>query len=84
MNNYMYIATMKPHELAAFLRQCVDPDEAPPEIGCYGCINFGTHHSDPANKGTSLYECEGCPCEGVGLDIEKWLMKERETEGGTD
>lgn len=81
MNNYMYITTMKPHELAEFLCTLLDPDEAP-EIGCFNCINFGTHHSDPAYKGTNLYECESCPNEGVGLDLEKWLMKEREV-GGT-
>jgi hypothetical protein len=33
-------------------------------IGCYNCINYGTHHSDPANKGTRLYECDGCDFEG--------------------
>lgn len=78
MNNYIYITTMKPHELAAFLRSCVDPDETP-EVGCYGCINYGTHHSDPANKGTNLYKCDDCPYEGIGLNIEEWLMKERYT-----
>ena len=77
MNNYIYITTMKPHELAAFLRKCIDPDEDP-EVACYGCINYGTHHSDPANKGTNLYECDGCPCEGIGLNIEEWLMREHE------
>jgi Lar family restriction alleviation protein len=33
-------------------------------IGCYNCINYGTHHSDSANKGTRLYECDGCDFEG--------------------
>ena len=77
MNNYIYITTMKPHELAAFLRSILDPDEVP-EIGCFNCINYGTHHSDPANKGTNLYECEGCPNEDVGFDLEKWLMLKHE------
>lgn len=46
------------------------------EVGCYGCIYYGTHHSDPENKENGLYECEGCDCEGVGHDLVKWLNKE--------
>lgn len=80
MTNYMYITTMKPYELAEFLRSILDPDEVP-EIGCFNCINYGTHHSDPANKGTNLYECDGCPNEDVGLNLETWLMKERYPDG---
>lgn len=80
MNNFMYITTMKPHEMAEFLRTLLDPDEAP-EIGCFCCVNYGTHHSEPAFKGTNLYECEGCPNEDIGLDLEKWLMKERVNDG---
>lgn len=82
MNNYIYITTMKPRELAEFLRTLLDPDDAP-EIGCFCCVNYGTHHSDPAYKGTNLYECGGCPNEDVGLDLEKWLMMER-VDGGAE
>ena len=68
------IRAMSDEELADFIRLMVDED-CTHELGCYGCINYGTHHSDPANKGTHLYECEGCPNEDVGLDIVKWLQQ---------
>lgn len=79
MTNYERIKAMTPSELAAFLRSCVDPSETH-EVACYGCVHFGTHHSDPDYKDAGLYECEDCACEGVGLDVEKWLMKEQ-TDG---
>ena len=59
-------------EMAEFIRQIVDENEDA-EVACYGCINYGTHHSDPANKGTNLYECDGCVWEGIGLDLVAWL-----------
>ena len=56
-------------------KSMVDENETH-EVACYGCINYGTHHSDPKNKGTNLYDCEGCSCEGIGHDIVKWLAIE--------
>ena len=73
------IRSMSDEELAQFIFSMVD-DCSTHDVGCYGCINYGTHHSDPANKGTHLYECEGCPNEAVGLDIAKWLKQPVEGE----
>jgi hypothetical protein len=68
------IRAMSDEELAEFIRSMVDEDRDY-DVGCYGCINYGTHHSDPENKGTHLYECDGCLNEGIGLDIVKWLQQ---------
>lgn len=75
------IKAMSVSEMAEFIRSMVDDYETH-EVACYGCINYGTHHSDPANKGTNLYECEGCPCEGMGLDIVAWLNSETAEKDG--
>ena len=72
------IRAMSDEELADFIRSMVDENSNGHEVGCYGCIHYGTHHSDPANKGTRLYACEGCSGEGVGLDIVKWLKQPAE------
>lgn len=72
MTNFEEIKAMNIEEMAEFIRTMVDDDETH-GVACYGCINFGTHHSDPKYKGTNLYECGGCPCEGIGLDIVAWL-----------
>ena len=60
------------NEMAEFIRSIVEGD-GEVEVACYGCINYGTHHSDPEYKGTNLYECEGCCWEGIGYDIAAWL-----------
>ena len=73
------IRAMSDEELAEFIRSMVD-DDCTHDVACYGCINYGTHHSDPNNKGTHLYECEGCSNEGIGLDIGKWLKQPAEVE----
>ena len=75
MTNYERITNMSVEEMAKFLKSMVDDNETH-EVACYGCINYGTHHSDPQNKGTNLYECEGCYCEGIGHDLVKWLNLE--------
>lgn len=80
------IRAMTDDELAKFIESMVDGSNSH-EVACYGCINYGTHHSDPKYKGTYLYDCEGCNSEGVGLDVKKWLQKhaeeaEAELEGG--
>ena len=72
MTNFERIKGYSVEEMAEFIRSMVDDGETH-EVACYGCINYGTHHSDPAYKGTNLYECEGCSCEGIGLDIVAWL-----------
>ena len=75
MTNYERIKNMSVEEMAKFLKSMVDDNETH-EVACYGCINYGTHHSDPQNKGTNLYECEGCYCECIGHDLVKWLNSE--------
>lgn len=77
ITNYDRIKGMNVEQMAAFLKSMVDENETH-EVACYGCINYGTHHSDPQNKGTNLYECEGCSCEGIGHDLVKWLNSEVE------
>ena len=71
-NNHEYIQNMTIEEMARFLKSLLD-GENNHNVGCYGCSHYGTHHSDIKNKGTDLYECEGCVCEGIGLDLVKWL-----------
>ena len=73
------IRAMGDEELAEFIRSMVDGSNSHP-VACYGCINYGTHHSDPANKGTYLYECDGCENEGIGLDVLMWLQQPAEGE----
>ena len=68
------IRSMTDEELAEFIQNMVDGSNSH-NVACYGCINYGTHHSDPANKGTYLYECEGCTNEGIGLDVLMWLRQ---------
>ena len=68
------IRAMSDEELAEFIQNMVDGSNSH-NVACYGCINYGTHHSDPANKGTYLYECEGCTNEGIGLDVLMWLRQ---------
>ena len=68
-------------EMAEFIRCLVDENEDH-EVACYGCINYGTHHSDPKYKGTNLYECDDCCWEGIGLDIVAWLNADVCAENG--
>ena len=84
MTVFERIKQLTVEEMAEFIRSMVDEAESH-EVACYGCVNYGTHHSDPRNKGTSLYECDGCPCEGMGLDIVAWLnSKAFEENGGAE
>ena len=71
------IRAMSDEKLAEFIQNMVDGSNSH-NVACYGCINYGTHHSDPANKGTYLYECEGCTNEGIGLDVLMWLQRPAE------
>ena len=71
------IRAMSDEELAEFIQNMVDGSNNH-NVACYGCINYGTHHSNPANKGTYLYECEGCTNEGIGLDVLMWLQQPAE------
>lgn len=79
MTNADRIRSMSDEELAEFIRSMVDESKSH-NVACYGCINYGTHHSDPANKGTPLYECDGCESEGIGLDVLKWLQQPAEED----
>ena len=69
------IRAMSDEELSEFIRSMVDESNSH-NVACYGCINYGTHHSDKANKGTYLYECDGCENEGIGLDLLRWLKQQ--------
>ena len=71
------IRAMSDEKMAKFIQNMVDGSNSH-NVACYGCINYGTHHSDPANKGTYLYECEGCTNEGIGLDVLMWLQQPAE------
>ena len=73
------IRSMSDEKLAEFIQNMVDGSNNH-NVACYGCINYGTHHSDPANKGTYLYECEGCTNEGIGLDVLMWLQQPAEED----
>lgn len=79
MTNADRIRAMSDEELAEFIQNMVDGSNSH-NVACYGCINYGTHHSDPANKGTCLYECDGCENEGIGLDVLKWLQQPAEED----
>lgn len=79
MTNADRIRAMSDEELSEFIRSMVDESNSH-NVACYGCINYGTHHSDPANKGTPLYECDGCENEGIGLDVLMWLQQPAEGE----
>ena len=71
------IRSMSDEKMAEFIQNMVDGSNNH-NVACYGCINYGTHHSNPANKGTYLYECEGCTNEGIGLDVLMWLQQPAE------
>ena len=73
------IRAMSDEELAEIIYSMVDGSNNH-NVACYGCINYGTHHSDPANKGTYFYECDGCENEGIGLDVLMWLQQPAEGE----
>lgn len=79
MTNADRIRAMSDEKLAEFIRSMVDESNSH-NVACYGCINYGTHHSDPANKGTYLYECDGCENEGIGLDLLMWLQQPAEED----
>lgn len=74
MTNAQKIRAMSDEELEEFIQNMVDGSNSH-NVACYGCINYGTHHSDPASKGTYLYECDGCENEGFGLDVLMWLQQ---------
>ena len=79
MTQFEKIKTMTIEEMAEFIKSMVDDSEVHC-VACYGCVHYGTHHSDPQYKGTPLYECDGCPDEGIGLDLIKRLESEVEEE----
>lgn len=79
LTNYDRIRNMSVEEMAKFLESLLN-GENNHNVACYGCMNYGTHHSDPENKKNGLYECGDCYNEGVGLDLVKWLNKELEDE----
>ena len=79
LTNYRKIKNMSVEQMAEFLKSLVDENSSK-SIACYRCSAYGTHHSDIKNKGTGLYECEGCSQEGIGLDLNKWLESEADTE----
>lgn len=82
MTNYDRIRSMKVEEMAEFLTSLLD-GENNHNVGCYGCVHYGTFHSEPRNKGNMLYECEDCPSEGIGYNLIKWLQQEANYEEQT-
>ena len=69
--NYDRIRNMSVDEMAEFLTSLLN-GENNHNVGCYGCVNYGTHHSDPNYQ---FYECGDCYCEGIGYDLVKWLER---------
>lgn len=69
MTNYERIKSMDKRELAKFIDSLVNGKNEH-DVGCYGCIDYGTHHSDPNDKN---YSCNGCYSEGIGHDVMKYL-----------
>lgn len=69
MTNYERIKSIDKRELAEFIESLVNGESAH-DVGCYGCINYGTHHSDPNDKN---YSCKDCYSEGIGHDVMKYL-----------
>lgn len=68
MSNFEIIKNMSLEELAEFLTKCIS-DELTHDIGCYQCIDYGTHHWRDG-------DCEKSRCEmfPIGLDVKKWLL----------
>ena len=68
--NYDKIKNMGIEEMAQFITSLVD-GENQHNIGCYGCINYGTHHFYDG-------DCENEPCANfpIGLDVKKYLKTE--------
>ena len=77
MTNADRIRAMTDEELAILIESMVDGSNSH-NVGCYGCIYYGTHHSNPEYNDNGLYECEDCECEGIGLDVAKWLKRPAE------
>lgn len=69
MTNFEYIKSLSLEELADWLESISDEERDDwDSLGCYHCINYGTHH----------YNDEECgECEWFG-GIENWLKQERE------
>jgi len=75
------IRAMSDEELAEWIDKMFNEgrDDWEP-IGCYSCIHYSTHHSNPENKGTYLYECAACPHEGsyengLKYGVRAWLQQ---------
>lgn len=69
MTNYERIKNMSVEEMAEFLKTCVS-DDLTHGIGCYQCIDYGTHHYTEG-------DCEAnCSIFSIGLDVKKYLESE--------
>ena len=69
MTNYERIKNMSIEEMAEFLKTCVS-DDLIHGIGCYQCIDYGTHHYTDG-------DCEAtCSYFPIGLNVKKWLESE--------
>ena len=84
------IRSMSDEELADWIDSVLNQDREDWNVpGCYSCINYGTHHSDPQNKGTYLYECAACPHEGsyengLKYGVLAWLQQPAKEEHHED
>lgn len=80
------IRSMSDGELADWIDSVLNQDREDWDVpGCYYCINYGTHHSKPENKGTYLYECADCPYEGsyengLKYGVRAWLKQPAKEE----
>ena len=79
MTNGDKIRSMTDEELAEWLdKQHNQEREDWNSVGCYHCINYGTHHADKSNIGTEyeyLYECKNCQFEN---GILNWVKSNAE------
>jgi len=67
MNNFDHIKSMTVDELADLLDKALDQErEDWSPLGCYSCVNYGTHHHNES-------ECGNCVWFG---GINKWLNRE--------
>jgi hypothetical protein len=86
VSNADRIRSMNDEELAEWIDSVLNQDREDWDVpGCYSCINYGTHHSNPENKGTYLYECADCPYEGsyengLKYGVRAWLRQPAKEE----
>jgi hypothetical protein len=67
MTNYEYIKSLTVEQMAEWLDKIFNQDRDDwDSIGCYNCINYGTHHCNER-------ECGDCEYYG---GLKQWLKRE--------